>query len=176
MIHYIQPYRSDKSIGLAINNAIKQLNASNEDWICLLDHDVLWLLPDSKAQLEEVLYETKFDILGPLTNRLGSNTQLVRDAFDKTDIMYHLNLATDLSAAYWGETLPTNETLAAFCLCFRVSTWKSLGGFQENSLQFDWMFSEMAKKMGFKLGIMTGIYMLHLYRMGRSKDDYSHLI
>lgn len=176
MIHYISPYRQDKNIGKAINDAIRQLNAADDEWICHTDQDALWLLPNSKKQLEEILAETEYDILGPVTNRLGSYTQVMPWAFDKTDIMYHLDLAKDLSAAHWGETLPTNETLAAFCLCFRVSTWKTLGGFQENDLLFDWYFSEMAKKMDFKLGIMTGIYVLHLYRMGRSKDDYSHLI
>ena len=141
----------------------------------------MWLLPDSKAQLEEVLAETEFDILGSATNRLGSKTQLVltyegQKVFDNTDILFHINIANEIRKINGNETLSTNEILAAFCLCFRVRTWKALGGFQENNLLFDWYFSEMAKKMGFKLGIMTGIYVYHLYRTGKNIEDYSHLI
>lgn len=175
-IHYISPYRTDKNIGKAINDAIRQLNAEDGDWICHIDQDTLWLLPDSKLQLEDTLECTDYDILGPITNRLGSNTQLVAGAFDETDILEHVHIAKSYADVNYGKEVPTNETLAAFCLCFRVSIWKALGGFQENDLQFDWLFSEMAKKMGFKLGIMTGIYLFHIYRLNKNKDDYSHLI
>lgn len=177
VVHYISPYRTDKNIGKAINDAIRQLNAADEDWICHLDQDALWLLPDSKKQLEEILAVTGYDILGPLTNRLGSELQLSPCMYVETDIMKHIQAAKDYAQINYGLTKSVTEgVLAAFCLCFQVSTWKSLGGFQENSLNFDWYFSEMAKKMGFKLGIMSGIYVFHLYRMGKNKDDYSHLV
>jgi glycosyltransferase involved in cell wall biosynthesis len=176
VVHYVSAYSREKNIGKAINDSIRQLNADDEDWICSTDHDILWLLPDSKAQLEDILAKTTFDVLGPLTNRLGGPTQLVPDMYDETDILRHIAVAQDRDNNYRGDVIGTHEFLAAFCLCFRVKTWKALGGFQEGNLSFDWLFSEMAKKMGFKLGICAGIYVFHLYRLGKNKDDYSHLL
>ena len=178
MIHYISPYRVDKNIGKAINDAIKQISPDDEDWIVHCDHDILWLLPESKQQLENILSTTEFDVLGPLTNRLGSKTQLYHEEFsEETDILEHIQIAKDFIKGNYAEIKPLKDgVLAAFCLCFKVKTWKKLGGFAENTLQFDWHFSENARKMDFKLGIMTGIYVYHLYRTGKDKSDFTHLI
>lgn len=170
MIHYISPFRPDKNIGLAINSAISQLNANPEDWIVLTDMDICFLRPDSKLQLENILTETEYDILGPATNRLSSQHQCVlryesEDVFNNTDMKFHLRVASWLHETNYGQVVPTMEVLAAFCLCFRVSTCQKLGMFAENSIQFDSLFSHNAKKHGLKLGIMSGIYVFHLYRM-----------
>lgn len=174
-VHYISPYAIDKNIGGAINKAIRQLNASDEDWIVLTDHDVLWLLPDSKARLERILSNTEYDILGPVTNRLAMPYQLASNMFDVVDIKRHMEVAEMLQSDV---VEPYPHILAAFCLCFRVSTWKQLGGFKENDVTFDLMFSLMAQKAGLKLGLMVGIYLFHAYRMwsDNPKLDIKHLL
>lgn len=185
MIHYIQPYdkHSPPNIGGAINAAIRQLNADQNDFICLLDHDVLFLRPDGKKQLEEILKTTDYDILGPATNRLAMQHQLVitfegEDVFTNTDITFHCRIANYLHKANYGSVIPLNDILAAFCLCFRVSTWERLGGFKENSLQFDSLFSCAARSLKMKLGIMTGIYLFHAYRLmsDNPTQDIKHLL
>jgi len=162
MIYYISPYRPDRNIGKTINDNIRQLNAADEDWIVHTDQDVLFLLPDTKQRIETILSATTFDILGAVTNRLGINSQLVQGAFNITDIKEHIRIAEQLQSNTVAEY---HDILAAFCLCFRIKTWKQLGGFAENSLSFDSTFSIMAKRSGLKLGLMTGIYVFHLYRM-----------
>lgn len=180
-IHYIQPYdkTSPPNIGGAINSAIKQLNADPNDFVVLLDHDVLFLRPDSKKQLEEILETTDYDILGPVTNRLSMVHQLVSGMFGATDIKEHIKCANALHDANYGKVIPVNDILAAFCLCFRVSTWQKLGGFKENSLQFDSLFSCAARSLKMKLGIMVGVYCFHLYRMWNETNptrDIKHLL
>lgn len=165
MIHYIQPYRPDKNIGRAINEAITLLRASRDDWIVLLDHDVLFLRPDSKEQLETILNATEYDLLCPVTNRLGQDYQLVQGMFSVTDIREHIDTANRMHTLNYGVALPTINILPAFCLCFRISTWSQIGYFHENTIQFDSLFSIRAIKLGFKLAIMPGIYVFHLYRM-----------
>lgn len=178
--HYIQPYdkTSPPNIGGAINSAIKQLNADPNDFICLLDHDVMFLRPDSKKQLEEILETTDFDILGPGTNRLAMEHQLVTGAFNEFDIRKHIEIANRMHKDAYGTVCPVNDILAAFCLCFRVSTWQKLGEFKENTLQFDSLFSCAARSMKMKLGICTGIYVMHIYRMWSDspKQDITHLL
>lgn len=177
-IHYISPFRSDKNIGKAINDAIIQLNGNENDWICLTDHDVLWLLPDSKSQLQHILSETEYDILGPGTNRLANDTQLVAGMFDLTDIKKHIEIAKILQTTQPYEVVATRATLAAFCLCFRIKTWHKLAGFAEKSIQFDTIFCNNAIKEGLKMGVMCGIYLFHLYRMQshNPKHDIKHLL
>lgn len=177
MIHYISPFSVTKNIGKAINDAIIQLNANDEDWICHLDQDVMWLLPDSKTQLEHILNNTNCHVLGPLTNRLAQGYQLVPNMFDKFDIRDHIACATELRANY-STVKEVSCVLAGFCLCFKVSTWKTIGGFVENSLQFDSQFSIATQRKGFKKGIMAGLYVFHGYRMwsDNPKTDIKHLI
>ena len=145
----------------------------------LLDHDVLFLRPDSKKQLEEILETTDFDILGPATNRLSMPNQLVSGMFGVTDIKEHIKCANAMHEANYGQVFQINDILAAFCLCFRVKTWQKLGGFHENSLQFDSLFCCAARTMKMKLGIMVGIYCFHLYRMwsvDNPTQDITHLL
>lgn len=180
MVHYIQPYdkNSPPNIGGAINSAIKQLNADPNDFICLLDHDILFLRHDSKRQLEEILQTTDYDVLGAVTNRLSMAHQLVSGMFNITDIKEHIKCANALHDANYGKVIPVNDILAAFCLCFRVSTWQKLGGFHEKSLQFDSLFSCAARSLKMKLGICTGIYIFHSYRLMSTNptQDIMHLL
>jgi hypothetical protein len=177
-VHYIQPYSREKNIGGAINTAIRQLNAHPTDWVVLTDHDVLWLLPDSKAQIENILLTTQYDVLGPMTNRLAKPTQLHKRVFDIWDVREHIKIAQDRQKLWRSDIQPTREVLAAFCLCFRVSIWQRLGGFVENSIQFDTLFCRAAVADGLRLGIMRGVYLFHLYRaLSRNpKQEIKHLL
>lgn len=179
-VHYIQPYdkQSPPNIGGAINSAIKQLNADPSYWIVLLDHDVLFLRPDSKKQLEEILETTDFDILGPVTNRLAMDYQLHPGAFDEDSITAHVEIANQRHKDYYGQVNSYPYIAAAFCLCFRASVWNKLGGFHENTIQFDSIFCARALNAKMKLGLMVGIYVFHLYRWGSKtpKIDCSHLL
>lgn len=78
----------------------------------------------------------------------------------------------------YGEVRPYTHVLAAFCLCFKVKTWRLLGGFTENNIVFDTDFCRKAQEKKLKLGLMTGIYLLHLYRYGspNPKNDIKHLL
>jgi GT2 family glycosyltransferase len=177
-VHYIQPYNILKNIGKGINDAINQINADRNDFIVLLDHDVCFLRADSKRQLEEILNTTDYDILGPVTNRLSMPHQLANGMFDVTDMREHIKAANAYHEANYGQVIPTKDILAAFCLCFRVSTWEKVGGFQQNSIQFDSIFCASAMNSGAKCGIMVGVYVFHCYRLLSDNPKYSfqHLL
>jgi hypothetical protein len=177
-VHFISPFSCEKNIGKAINEAIEQLDADDEDWIVHNDQDVLWLRSDSKRQLIEILSNTDYDLLGCLTNRLANYYQLVANTFNEDSISKHIEVANIRHEAAYGEVRPYNQVLAAFCLCFKVKTWKLLGGFTENNIVFDTNFCSKAQQAGLKSGLMTGIYLLHLYRYGSQnpKGDIKHLL
>lgn len=174
-IHYISPYRTDKNLGKAINNAIAQLNAADEDWIIHTDQDICFLLPDTKSRIERILSTTKYDLLGPVTNRLAMPYQCVNGMFDVWDIREHVKVAQQIQS---DKVEPYSHILAAFCLCFKVKTWKQLSGFAENTIQFDTMFSLIAEKVGLRKGVMTGVYLFHAYRplSTNPRMDVTHLL
>lgn len=178
-IHYISPYRTDKNIGGGINLAIRQLNPLPNDWIVHVDQDVCFLRPDSKKQISEVLETTDYDVLGCLTNRLSYNHQLYNGKMNESgDMREHISIAVVCHEMNYGQVIRTDVNLAAFMMCFRVSTWEKVGGFDENNIQFDMRFTDKVKRMGGKLGIMTGVYVFHLYRLwtNRPVGEISHLL
>lgn len=165
-IHYISPYSIDKNIGGAINAAIRQLNASPDDWIIHVDQDVCFLRPDSKKQIAEVLEHTDYDVLGCLTNRLSGTHQLYQGEFnDSGDMREHIAIANQCHSVAYGRVLPTTINIAACMMAFRVRRWWDVGGFSENSIRFDSEFTKDVMRRGGKLGIMAGVYVFHLYRM-----------
>lgn len=179
-IHYIQPFRTDKNIGKAINEAIQNLRYDANDWIVLTDHDMMWLLPDSKAQVERILMGTDYDILGCMTNRLRLPDQLVGGKFiDNDKIRDHIAIA-EKCREMWGDQVKTaNTVVAAFMLCFRVSVWERVNGFVEDVLNFDTQFCWEAQKIcSARIGIMSGVYVYHLYRSWSKnpKNDIAHLL
>lgn len=180
MIHYISPFRTDKNIGKAINDAIIQLNPDDNDWIVHVDQDVCFLRPDSKKQIEEILSTTDYRLLGVMTNRLGLTYQLLKGEIDNNnDILLHLVYANDSHNNHYGKVKEVKRgPIAAMVMCFKVSDWRSVGGFAENSLQFDIKFSDDLRAKGCNLGVMKGVYVFHLYRMWSNKDpriDIKHL-
>lgn len=169
-IHYIEPFRTDKNIGKAVNDAVHTIfvspASSVDDWIILTDMDMMWLLPDTKAHVEAILSETDYDILGCMTNRLRSPEQLVGGRFNEDDrIREHIRIAGECWKNAGPMVVDAKGVMAGFCLCFRVSTWVKVGGFVEDTLGFEWHFDFEARKMGFKVGLMKGIYVFHAYRL-----------
>lgn len=177
-VHYISPYRCDKNIGLAINEAIKAITFNADDWVILTDHDMLWLLPDSKAQVERILAETDFDVLGCMTNRIRSKEQLVGGVFNEDDrVREHIRIAEKCREVGGNSVKTANGCVAAFMMAFRASVWAYTGGFTENAINFDRLFCDQARTGGAKIGIMQGVYVWHSYRLMSSnpKQQTSHL-
>jgi hypothetical protein len=161
--HWISPYRKDKDLGKGINEAIEQLNAPDEDWIIHCDYDVMWLLPESKGDFIDVLENTEYDILGCMTNRLGLIEQRVVGMEKEDSLSAHINIAA-WKRRKKSAVLNAPRGIAAMVMAFKVSTWKTLGGFYEEMFNCDLMFCQGAMRMGMKIGIASHIYVLHRYR------------
>jgi len=165
MIAYLSPYRTDKNIGKALNDAIE---AAPDGWICLTDQDVLFLRPDTKAQIEEIAMSGKNDLYGCVTNRLGVPQQVIRAMFNSDSITEHIAAATEMHEKHYGECIPHTGPIAAMLMLFHKRTWEMVGGFREHTLFFDREFSMKIKRKG----IMLGVYVLHLYRWGQKMPQF----
>lgn len=160
------------NIGGEYNRQIAQL--PSDDWVCICDHDMMFLHPESKARMYEIAKSGEYDLYGPLTNRLASTQQApFSELFDEPDIRLHLQKAREVHEN--GLLVePSRGPIAGMCMLFSKKTWEKVGGFKEFSINFDQTFSSKIEKKG----IMMGVYVFHLYRFGQNdpKHYVKHLI
>jgi hypothetical protein len=177
-IWYISPYASDLNIGREYNEQIAQLPA--DDFICIVDQDVMFLHPKTKQQIEHIVrYKADgFDLLGCWTNRLGYGYQLPNGQREKErDPVYHYKMADKAHMCAYGVVREVEHPIAGFLMLFPRTTWEKTP-FHENQLNFDYQFSHMIRKRGGRIGMMDGVYVYHYYRMhvpGNPHLDISHL-
>jgi len=179
MIHYIQPYATDKNIGRAYNGAIALM--PDDCWVGIVDHDAMFLRPDSKAQIEHIIQDQgdKWGVLGVTTNRLAGAHQLYNNTFNESgDIRVHLEIADKCHNDHYGKVVETKINIAGVCMLFKKEMWLKVRGFKENSIRLDSEFTDSVMESGGRLGIMQGVYMFHLYRMRSNNPvwDVGHLI
>lgn len=181
MIHFISPFSVEKKYGDSINNAIKQLNPSDDDWICLRDLDVAFLTPDAGRLIHDAIqkYGREYSLIGCVTNRLGGTYQCA-GKFEEMNMSVHYQTALDLKLPhqeYVGEYI---RDVAGMFMLFSVAIWRKTGGFK-NSIVFDREFTKLVRMNGGKVGIMPGLYVLHCYRLWaptreEAKHSIKHLI
>lgn len=163
-IWYLQPYAVDKNIGREYNYQCELI--PDNDWICILDHDTMFLNPETKKQVEEIVLTQggSWDLLGCVTNRIGSTHQCAYGIFsDDPDIKEHYKTAQALHSANYGEIKHTMKGIAGFFMLMPKKTWERLK-FTENTISFDTDFSRRLLQKGGRIGVMQGVYVFHYYR------------
>lgn len=183
-IHYLVPYSTEKNIGKAYNEAIEQLNADDDDWIVVRDGDTLYPTPTWGKQIEEALMRHGHDyqLIGAVTNRIGSMHQRVEGMFGNWDIQDHVHKAIEVEQENFGKIEEIKEGVAGFFMAFQVKTWKQIKFIDttdpNQSRLFDTKFSQAVRSKGGRIGLMTGLYILHLYRplSDNPRSDVKHLL
>lgn len=178
-IHYILYYSTTKNFGKAINDEVALI--PDNDFICIMDGDMLFLTPDWGKQIEEVvkLHGHKFDLIGCVTNRLGRPIQLAPGVdYNNYDIKYHYQKSVEFRDKNFGQVqdITDRKLVAGLLMLFPKRLWNEIK-FQENTPFFDDLFSKEVVKRGGKLGLMTGLYVYHWYRgwSDNPKSERSHL-
>lgn len=175
-IHYLTPFRSDKNIGTAYNEACA--TAPEGGWICLRDPDTMFLQPDSQALIEQIVEsDPPFDLIGCLTNRLRGGHQRVSGMFEEKSLLVHMSLASVFRDNNNIEIEPTTQPIAGMFLLFRKSLWDRIKFDETAGMYTDQVFSRDVIKSGGKLGVAQGLYLFHLYRWSSSHPytDVEHL-
>jgi hypothetical protein len=175
MIYYFAPFDSAKNIGRSHNQHC-EIVPNAEDWICVTDSDVLFLLPDTKKQIEDVIrkHESAYQVFGCLTNRIASAHQRysgIINPFKEVDIMVHKEIAGLLKRTLYDVVHETTINIAGFLMIFQKKTWEKYR-FSDNSIRFDSEFTDKVKADGGKLAIMQGVYVFHDYRLGYENPIY----
>lgn len=174
-IRYITPFALDKNIGREYNQVISEL--PEDCYIVIRDGDTMFLTPDWGKQIEEIIKNNpEYSLITCMTNRIGNDKQRVTGMFYEFDLNKHHQEAVSRSKSLRTEVIP--HTIApGMLMIFHKSLWNEIK-FQERTIFFDKRFSEKVLKSGRKIGLATGLYLLHLYRWGQEKpkDYIKHLM
>lgn len=179
-IHYIVPYNTNKNIGKAVNDAIEQLGADDDDWIVLRDGDTCFLTPQWGKHIEDALMKagSYFSLIGCMTNRIGSKHQRIAGMYDEVDMTKHYAKAVELQEKHYAQIEEIKDGVAGFLMAFPVKVWKK-HKFPEGTIQFDTGFYKLIRNGGGKVGLMKGLYIFHMYRLwaeGNARREIQHLI
>jgi len=178
-IHYFTPFSITKDIGGAINKHC-DLVKNPDDWIVILDGDMMFLQPDWGVVIHNALEKDgdKFGLIGCYTNRLRGLHQLHNNAISHDhDILNHYKIAEE----YQGKEGISDLNLfgvAGIFMAFKKSTYDKVGGFNQNNITADTYFNLKVRKLGMKIGIINGLYVYHAYRPWNNinpADDWTHL-
>lgn len=178
MIHIKIPFDREKNLGKAYNKAFECVGEN--DWVCLMDHDVLLLTPDAiNLMYEYTMSFPEAGIFTAYTNRIHplSEDQLLDGRVNEnTCIKYHTERAYNQKR--FGITVSEiNHVISGFLMLVSKKTWNSLK-FSENGkcLGVDNDFSAKVIESGRKIYRMNSLYVWHTYRLTNGIKDKTHLI
>jgi GT2 family glycosyltransferase/tetratricopeptide (TPR) repeat protein len=160
------PRPEGKNLGWAYNELMARLR--EDDWACFLDHDACFTTYDWYAQLEEITESlTEPCVLTALTNRVGSHWQRAPGVDRHNHAMdYHRGVGRAIQCAARRELRDaTDESLmSGVLILLSKKTWQRLGGFADGFLGVDNAIHQAARERGFRVYLMTGVYVYHWYR------------
>lgn len=163
-IFYFTPYNTDGNIGKAMNAHCEI--APENSWIAVMDGDILFPNPQWGVIVERAImdYGNEYQLIGCVTNRVGGEHQRVDGMFSDTDMVNHYKKAIEIESS---EVVDTSG-VAGYFMLFKKETWLKAKGFTEDiklSHQFDTVFNKSVRNIGGKIGLIKGLYALHMYRI-----------
>lgn len=168
MIYHLTPWLTG-NIGGGLNRAIECL--PEDAWVCLRDGDTCFLTPQWGKQVEAIVaaHGDKHPLIGAMTNRIRAPYQLHGGVMsDESDLSRHTAIAAQRWDRHGTAVAPVDiGPVSGFLMLFRRSTWAG-HPFPEHSIYFDQVFTEAVRRDGGKPAIALGLYVLHLYRWGKS--------
>ena len=163
-VYYFTPYDTEGNIGRAINAHCRLV--PNDSWIAVMDGDMLFPNPQWGMIVEKAIqqYGDKYSLLGCVTNRVGGEHQRVDAMFSEYDLREHYKKSIEIEDS---EVIDTSG-VAGYFMLFKKSTWDKVKGFTEDTSKayiFDTDFNKRVRSSGGKVGLIKGLYALHLYRI-----------
>ena len=177
MIRVRTPFRIDKNLGLAYNEEFAL--CPDGDWLCLIDHDVLFLTPDAVNIME--LYVEKYPDTGLFTcftNRIHplAINQLVDGVPSDNDCIGYWQERAYNQKRLLPQVTPIGHEVSGFLMLISKAVWQSVGGFLDTgvALGVDNKFSWRLLHAGKSIARMDALLVWHSYRLKDIKDK-SHL-
>jgi len=178
-IRVVVPFALDKNLGKAYNETLQHVPEG--DWVCLLDHDVMFLTSDAIKHLYEyVNLSPDTGIFTCYTNRLhplGGQQLWNNEVSENRNIENHVGLAQYIQQTRLYQVTELKKHISGFLMMINKDTWNEIK-FNEDKkcLGVDNDFSDRVLKSGRKIRRMDGIYVWHTYRLINGIKDKTHLL
>jgi len=166
-------YEPNGRLSLAYNRAMQNTTA---EWVLFLDQDIFLTNPHWYIMCLNAIRQVGKEA-GWITarcNRIASSVQLYKPRKDNNDILNHVGIAKRLYEKF-GSSLKqvTYGKLSGFFLLTSKEAWKKVGGFNEGIKGMGGVDRDYCKRLldlGYKLYVMEGLYLYHLYRVMRKEN------
>lgn len=171
----INPYRKDKDLGRAYNEAMELVPDGGH--ACFMDIDAMFLTPQQPGIIESYIEKNPDAVLTCYTNRISPlSRQLMHGRVSENfDIKMHAESASIIATRPM--TLKKiNNMISGFLMVIPKSVWSKIK-FKEGigCLGVDTQFSNECHKNGVEILLMENIYVFHLYRP-KGIYDKKHLV
>jgi GT2 family glycosyltransferase len=155
-----------------------ELIPDDDDWVCMMDHDIMFLNPKTAIQIKDITQKyPETGLFTCVTNRVGNKLQCYNHTIEENpDILYHKEIADNLIENHYDKVLDIQRPISGLLMVFRKSTWKLLGGFKPGLLTVDNDFSKKVLQRGLKIKLMKGVYVFHYYRLKEGRKHIQHLL
>jgi hypothetical protein len=175
-IYHITPYSNSKDIGAEYNHYMSILP---DDGVAVIrDGDTMFLTPDWGSIIAGYVDRNPGVVMVCRTNRIHtlSKEQRTEDPcwFNQPSIIEHIELAKIYSSQTLFTT-PVHGPLSGFLMVIPKSVWLKYP-FKEDGLPgVDTDFFKRYREGGNVVLRMDGLFVFHIYRLGKDIKDTSHL-
>ncbi|MCF8219663.1 MAG: hypothetical protein K9J21_11880 [Bacteroidales bacterium] len=176
LIHYFSPYSINGNIGEAYNLQI-ELVPNDDDWICIIDQDVMLLGEKAGHQIAEIIQKhDDVAVFTSYTNRVGTKAQRYPGMYNIADLRAHREISLKLQERNYSKIKMLNRGISGHLMLFQKKTWEDVGKFNEEGiLQVDYDFTRKVTQKGGKIALMQGVYATHYYRLIEGRRHTKHL-
>ena len=182
MLYFFTPYSFDKKLFEAYDSYMDLIHEP-EDWVCFMDGDTAFLLPDFGHQIQH--YINAYPDTGLFTcyaSRCHYTCQRYNysDAENK-NILYHRLKAEEVFRQFNGHVQEIERRIAGHLMVIQKKTWLLVreevkqATNDKNILGVDTKISYAILKANLKIRLMKGIYIFHYLRLAEGINNTNHL-
>lgn len=170
MIYTFIPYSEERPPKLGdVYNKFMELLPKNDDWACMVDHDVMFTRKNWFHQLNDIIKKyPEYDCFVAKTNRIGCPWQKINDLENSDDIKEHKKLGKKIQGKYYDGVVDVTNIFpfSGFMMLVKKKAWKKVKftNGKDGMAGVDNNFHKELKKARFKIGLMTGVYLYHWYK------------
>jgi len=171
MIYTFIPYSEEKPprLGDAYNKFMEIL-PNDDDWACLIDHDILFTRKNWFHQLNDIIKKhPEYDCFVARTNSMMCSWQKIKELEDCPYLIEHKKLGLTIQREFYDEVVDVTHyrnTFSGFLMLVKKRAWgkvKFTHGGRDGLGGVDNNFHTDLRTAGFKVGLMMGVYVYHLY-------------
>lgn len=166
-VHHVTPFRRDKNLAKAYNEAFFNYTKDEEDWICFRDIDTCFLTPNTPNIIEDYIERLPdAGILTCYTNRVGGKLQIYKPDLVRYDGIIQWSQIADRLQHKPMAVTEIKEPISGMLMCISRRTWNQVA-FNDSlkCLGVDTDFSIRILSLGLKIYRMDTVLIWHTYRL-----------